>query len=143
MGRTGVREWWGGEKNEWLDVRRVVGALDRVEREGGEKFCVVQGREEMMYRPYMWESVCDEFRVAVRKARGGSVKDSNTRIGKPIEAVTVESADGVWLVLVDDSGHHVHNDMYCDETAEAVMRWPGQVQKLRNSADHIRSVRQS
>lgn len=128
FGRTGIWEWWwGGKRNEWLDVGRLVGALDGVEREGRDKVCVVVGKEDMMYRPYMWERVCDEFKAAIRKVRGGNVVSGDSQLGEPIEAVTVESADGVRLVLVDDAGHHIQNDVYCGETAEAVLRWASQV----------------
>lgn len=127
LGRTKFGEWWGGKKNEWLDVGGLVEALD--EKERGDRVCVVVGKEDMMYRPVMWERVCDEFRAAIRKVRSGNGKGDETEVevGEPIPAVMVESADGVRLVLVDDAGHHVQNDVYCDETAEAVLRWANQI----------------
>lgn len=122
-------EWWGGKPGVWLDVEDVVTGIDGVEGEG-ERVCVMVGREDMMYRPEMWERICREFRGVIGKLRGEGRDDGSAcdrAEEEVIEKVIVERADGVRLVLVDESGHHVQNDVYCDQAAEALLKWVLQV----------------
>lgn len=143
-----LADWaWRGKPNQWLSPLEIVKGLDGVagEKAAGinlgatndeekDRVCVIVGREDMMYRPAMWERMCKEYRDALGEVRGrknGSSAvesmESSNKIGEPIEGVSVERGDGVRLILVEDSGHHVQNDVRCDEAAEAFLRWANQV----------------
>lgn len=117
MGMTGsFWSWWKGEP-KWLDCKDIVRNIDQ--DGSGDKVCVIVGKEDMMYRPWMWEKQCELYREALeRKTEKSEKKDG---------VVLEQSQDGVRLLSVEDSGHHVQNDVYHDEAAEAFMRWAKQV----------------
>lgn len=134
FGRS-IADWlWRGRPNEWLDTRDVVRGLDE-SGSGGQRdrekdlVCVMVGREDMMYRPALWERMCKEYRDALAEAKGRREQgiSADVELEAPIDAVSVERGDGVRLALVEQSGHHVQNDAKCDEAAEAFLRWANQV----------------
>lgn len=127
--------WARGNPNTWLIAKDIYSNLQNA-GDGSDKVCVLIGKEDMMYRPWMWERQCEEYRDGLRQLRKEKKVDSTNETNstrsrvlddKPIDHVTVTSEEGVRLVLVDDSGHHVQNDVYCNEAAEALLRWARQV----------------
>lgn len=132
MGMVGDNFWgWViGRPNIWLSARDIVSNIVGVGN-GKDKVCVVIGRDDMMYRPWMWERQCEEYREGLgelqreKELAGPDKPFTKTEI---IDGVaSTDSEAGVRLVLVEDSGHHVQNDVYCDQAAEAFLRWANQV----------------
>ena len=124
--------WVLGRPNTWLSARDICENIQGAgDREGKDRICVVVGKEDMMYRPWMWERQCAEYRDGLRELQSEKqardVNSSETRSEMIGEVVTVRSDGGVRLALVEDSGHHVQNDVYHDEACEAVLRWATQV----------------
>lgn len=121
--------WIRGE-NKWLDEKAIVSNIEGA-TDGKDKICVLVGKKDMMYRPWMWERQCAEYRAAVKELK--TEKQGNFQLAAEvvadtnIEAVTVDSQGGVRLVLVEDSGHHVQNDVYNEQAAEALLTWAKQV----------------
>lgn len=123
---TDILEWFAGKGNRWLDCGDVVRNIAR-DGNTGQEVCLLIGREDMMYRACMWEKQVAEYRLAIEKKRGTSEERKESRQEESIEKVTVQSDGGVRLILVADSGHHVQNDLYADQAAEALLRWIKQV----------------
>ncbi|KAK5088689.1 hypothetical protein LTR05_002910 [Lithohypha guttulata] len=131
VGMVGNSFWaWANGKPSWLNTKDIVSNIQNA-GDGKDKICVMIGREDMMYRPWMWEKQCGLYRGALEELKHEKKMDETampqTSSDDSIEAVSVKSEGGVRLVLVDDSGHHVQNDVYCDQAAEALLRWANQV----------------
>lgn len=132
VGMMGSFSAWISGKNKWLNENDVVSNIESI-ADDKDKICVIIGKEDMMYRPWMWQRQCAEYRAAIQKPKLEKQKQSvtkpNTRpdTDSAIDAVAVESRGGVRLVLVDHSGHHVQNDVYNAQAAEALLRWAYQV----------------
>lgn len=124
------RGWAKGRPNTWLNCSDIVRSIQDA-GEGKDTICVMVGKEDMMYRPWMWEKQCQEYRDGLRELKTEKKVDdfgaSQDVTEKVCRVADVKSEGGVRLVLVEDSGHHVQNDVYCDEAAEALMRWANQV----------------
>lgn len=119
-----------GKPNTWLSTGDIFSSIQNA-GDGKDKICVMIGKEDMMYRPWMWERQCREYRDGLRKLKGekriDEVSAPKSGSDDSIEATSMECEGGVRLVLVEDSGHHVQNDVYCEQAAEALLRWVNQV----------------
>ncbi|KAK5102577.1 hypothetical protein LTR70_000435 [Exophiala xenobiotica] len=122
--------WVVGRPNTWLRAKDIVSSI-RAAGYGKDKVCVMVGKEDMMYRSWMWERQCREYRDGLRELQNERKLDDSIYPPREPDIVhgvaSAESEDGVRMVLVGESGHHVQNDVYCDQAAEAFLRWANQV----------------
>ncbi|KAK5936890.1 hypothetical protein PMZ80_010828 [Knufia obscura] len=125
--------FWGwvlGRGNTWLSCGDIVRNI-RDAGNGRDKVCIMVGKEDMMYRAWMWERQCGEYRDALKDLKSQKQVNDATKLrdeNQEVEGVAkVKSEDAVRLILVEDSGHHVQNDVYCNEAAEAFLKWANQV----------------
>lgn len=59
---------------------------------------------------------------AVHVGSDDSIFKRERMLDNKIDKMHVGSEDGVRLALVEDSDHHVQNDVYCEQAAEAFLR---------------------
>ena len=131
-GMLGDSLWsWMRGNPKWLSTKDIYSNLQNG-GDGRDKVCVMVGKEDMMYRSQMWERQCKEYRDALAHLKEEKKVEemrspSSIQDEESIEAVSVKSKGGVRLVLVEESGHHVQNDVYHEQAAEAFLRWANQV----------------
>ena len=123
--------WASGQGNTWLSAKDIYANIQNA-GDGSDKVCVLIGKEDMMFRPTVWVRQCKEYREALQELKSDRKVEElkepvSIRSDKPIDAVTVNANDGTRLVLVEDSGHHVQNDVHNEQAAEAFMQWANQV----------------
>lgn len=117
--------WWGGS-SRWLDVKDImINILDLSSVK--DSICIMVGSEDKLMDVGMCRRQALEFRDGMRTLQDhqttNAAKDVRRVESKTAEGVEVESDSGVRLVVVEDAGHHLQNDVQQDVGAEALLRF--------------------
>ena len=122
--------WCTGKPNTWLSCDDIASNIQNIGN-SRDKVCIIIGKEDMMYRPWMWERQSKEYQTALGHFKNlknvDEIAASVISSDSLIESVSVKSEGGVRTILVEDSGHHVQNDVHCEQAAKAFLRWANQV----------------
>ena len=127
-GQMGSFWAWLRGRSSWLDVgdivRNVCGILNC---QAKDNICIMFGSEDMMMDLEMCRRQAAEYRDGLRRLRDvkktDSLPDEKPVSTSPIDGVTVEHAGGVRLVVVEEAGHHLQNDIQRDAGAEALLQF--------------------
>jgi len=117
-------------KNEWLDPLKILKSLNGWEGPG-DRVCIMVGSHDALMDLKMARRQASEFREVVRAMEPGSSAErenetcANTTRKKEgdIRGVDTETVERISLVIVQDAGHHIQNDVRRDAAAEALRRW--------------------
>ncbi|KAF2166760.1 hypothetical protein M409DRAFT_54550 [Zasmidium cellare ATCC 36951] len=129
IGQFGGFWRWLRGRNAWLDIKDILRHIEvsRAEDEDKDSICLIVGLEDMMYDEGMRKRVANEYRQCIydlesckkidRRSCGGAeekVEESD------INGIISERERGVRVVLVQDAGHHVQNDVQKTDAARAL-----------------------
>ena len=126
MGMMGeFMSWWRGP-SRWLSVKHI---LSNISGNPGpaekDRVCVMVGDQDVLMDLAMCRRQAAEYRQALTWMRGkeNEIKRQETRTRTALNGVTVDSSQGVSLVVVHGAGHHVQNDVQQKEAAEALLQF--------------------
>ncbi|KAK5728645.1 hypothetical protein LTR15_001782 [Elasticomyces elasticus] len=117
--------WWGGQ-SRWLGpgeiVRNIVGSA-RANDAG--PICILVGSEDMMFHPAVYtRQVVDLSRALSLAGRAFDLKAKQQEGGQADNAgVEMQRGDGVRLLIVQEAGHHVQNDVQTDAAVQSLCCW--------------------
>ena len=123
MGSLGA--WWKG-KAEWLDVKAIVSNISGAQNDmthANDIVCVLKGSEDMMMDDSMVARQAAEYRDALDLSQYSEESATPRTSTKTIKGATVESDRRVRVVVVEDAGHHVQNDVQQEMGAEALLQF--------------------
>ncbi|KAK5683245.1 hypothetical protein LTS10_004776 [Elasticomyces elasticus] len=117
--------WWRGQ-SRWLEpseiVRNIVGAARANDT---EPICILVGSEDMMFRPAMYtRQVVDLSKALSLAGRVFNLKGKQQEGGQAdIAGVEAQQGDGVRLLIVQEAGHHVQNDVQTEAAVQSLCCW--------------------
>lgn len=132
IGQFGSFWQWLRGRNTWLKVEDILRHVE-ASRAGSDKdsICMIIGVEDMMYDEGMRKRVAKEYRDCIydlerskkidRRARGSA------KLASGSHGIISEREGGVRVVLVEDAGHHVQNDVQRVDVARALWAFVSQV----------------
>jgi pimeloyl-ACP methyl ester carboxylesterase len=122
FGMFGDFSAWRSGTPRWLDPVDILRNVSRTsDTSAGDAICVMAGSEDMMMGDL---AVCRrqavEFRIALNQMYGSADSKQEPAPQDGIEGVERWRQRGVRLVSVRDAGHHVQNDVQCEQAAMAL-----------------------
>ncbi|PIA93747.1 hypothetical protein CB0940_05196 [Cercospora beticola] len=122
---------WLMGKNTWLGVSYILRNIE-LSRNAFERdaVCVLVGLQDMLFDMRVIRRVATEYREGLKKMResqGASVDAGFSGELAEVSGAVCESKGGVRVVLIEDAGHHVQNDVQTDIAAETLLSWLKQV----------------
>ena len=122
---------WLTGKNVWLEPSTILTSLSGFDRPG-DRICVLVGSHDKWMDLTMVRRQVREFREAVNHSKqeltsrvddGVQGRDLKMKAEVQLPGVDIECQENVRLVVVQDAGHHVQNDVQREVAAEALRRW--------------------
>ncbi|KAK4496229.1 hypothetical protein PRZ48_012209 [Zasmidium cellare] len=137
IGQFGSFWRWLKGRNTWLDVKDILSHVEvssRGKRSDKDSVCLIVGLEDMMYDEGMRKRVTNEYRQCIYDLESckkidtrGSAEEKQLDSDSDINGIISEREGGVRVVLVEDAGHHVQNDVQNIEVARALYAFVSQV----------------
>ncbi|RVX75563.1 hypothetical protein B0A52_00916 [Exophiala mesophila] len=126
MSINGALWRWFLGRNEWLDVSKILPSIMGWERPG-DRVCIMVGSHDRLLDLSMATRQFTEYANAAKH-----LQDEKTEVSRHSahlqtqdspQGVTMERANKIRLVVIQDAGHHIQNDIQNDVAAEACLQW--------------------
>ncbi|KAK5747174.1 hypothetical protein LTR17_000309 [Elasticomyces elasticus] len=123
IGMLGNFSAWLRGQPHWLEPSEIVcNIAGSPTTNDTEPICVLVGSADMMFRPAMYTRQVVDLSRALRLDGNPEAKQQGITQAD-ITGVEMQRSDGVRLVVVQEAGHHVQNDVQTEAAVQSLCCW--------------------
>lgn len=117
---------WLRGRNEWLDVSKILPSITGWQRPG-DRVCIMVGSHDRLMDLNMATRQLTDYANAARNLQDDKTEISSHGTHQHAQdsppGVTLERANKIRLVVIQNAGHHTQNDVQSDLAVEACLQW--------------------